>query len=298
MQLQRVRKGAIFAGGYGTRFLPATKSVPKELFALLDTPAIEYIVDEMTAAGITQILIVTSRRKPALAAYFDRDIELEMAWAKGDPTKLAKIEPKPGVTFLYYPQLAMKGTGDAMLHLEDWSHGEPFVVAYPDDIVVTDADVPGLTAQLIAEYNRNGGRTVLAGQEYPGDVSRYGVVGYEAIDGIDVVNAMIEKPAPGTEPSNVVSYGRYLYGPDIFEALHRAQEVFTGNGEFTQTDALRMLLPDQRVTVCRFNGTVLDVGTPKGYLRATVEMALRRPDMRDAALELLADLGRREGIIT
>lgn len=296
MTVPSVRKAAILAGGYGTRFLPGTKSVPKELFALLDTPAIQYIVDELREAGITQILVVTSRRKPALAAYFDRDVELEMVFtAEGATDKLAKIQPIDGVHFYYYPQLAMKGTGDALLCLEEWSHGEPFVVAYPDDIVMTDTGAPGLTAQLIETYSRTG-LTVLAGKEIDGDVSRYGVVGYETMGGCDLVTAMIEKPPRGTEPSKVVSFGRYLYTSEIFTALRKARELFDGRGELTQTHGLQHMLDDRLISLCRFNGTVLDVGTPAGYLRATLEMGLRRPEFRELTLAMLRELGAREGI--
>lgn len=206
--------------------------------------------------------------------------------------KLEKIQPPPA-DFYFRRQEKMSGTGDALLLVESWTNGEPFVVAYPDDIVVGEV---GLTTQLIQVFGRNGGRTVLAGQECPGDVSRYGVVGYEPRDGVDVVTTMVEKPAPGTEPSRVVSYGRYLYAADIFPALHAAREEFHGPGELTQTHAFQRMLGGE-LTLCQFTGTVLDVGSPMGYLAASVEMGLRRPEYAAQTRALLLQLARREGLV-
>lgn len=292
--MDRVRKAVVLAAGYGTRFLPSTKTLPKELFPLIDTPAISYIINELIAAGITEILIVTSRRKRALEDLFDREVELESVFtAERATAKLKLIEaPQANVYFLRQPK--MGGTGDALLLVESWVGNESFVVAYPDDIVLAD---PGLSSQLIDVYNRTG-RTVLAGQALPEnmDVSRYGVVGFNMVGDNNIVTAMIEKPASGTEPSRVVSYGRYLYTADLWPALHAAQEAFTGPGELTQTHALRLMLETQRVALCQFTGRVLDVGSPMGYVEAMLEMALLRHEYGEQTRALISRIARRDGL--
>ncbi|MCH8077228.1 MAG: UTP--glucose-1-phosphate uridylyltransferase [SAR324 cluster bacterium] len=284
-------KGVILAAGYGTRFLPATKTVPKEMFPLIDTPAIDLIVGEMAAAGIGDILIITSRRKKALEDYFDREVELESVFRdEGATEKLRAIEP-PAVNVSFVRQQRMGGTGDALLLVETFSGGDPFVVAYPDDVML---DGPSLSGQLI-ETHRKTGLTVLAGQELTdGDVSRYGVMDTEMRQGVEMVRAMVEKPAPGTEPSRLVAYGRYLYTAEIFAALKTSREQ-AGPGEFTQTAAINRLAGQGRVAVRRFEGKVLDVGTPLGYLEAMVSYGLHRPEFREDLLAYLRQVVAREG---
>lgn len=277
-------KGVILAAGFGTRFLPATKIIPKELFPLIDTPAIAYIVREMAAANIKDVLVVTSRRKKALEDYFDRDLELESIFsAEGAQDKLAQIRP-PDMNLAFVRQRSMAGTADALLLLEPFVGGEPFVVAYPDDLMI---DGPSLSGQLIDVFNRTG-LTVLAGQEKPhGDISRYGVMDTVQVDGVEKLRGMVEKPKPGSEPSRLVGYGRYVYTPDIFAALEATRSMQRAGVEFTQTEAINHLAQDGKVAVCRFEGTLLDVGTPGGYLKATIEAGLSRPEFRDDLIEFL-----------
>ena len=284
-------KGVILAAGYGTRFLPATKTVPKEMFPLIDTPAIALIAGEMAEAGIQDLLIITSRRKKALEDYFDREVELETVFREeGAEEKLRAIEP-PALNVSFIRQQRMGGTGEALLLAETFSGGDPFVVAYPDDVML---DGPSLSGQLI-ETHRTTGLTVLAGQELPhGDVSRYGVMDTEVRQGVEMVRAMVEKPPPGTEPSRLVAYGRYLYTAEIFAALRASREK-AGPGEFTQTDAINQLAGQGRVAACRFEGKVLDVGTPLGYLEAIVNYGLHRPEFREDFLAILREVVAREG---
>ena len=185
----------------------------------------------------------------------------------------------------------MRGTGDALLLVEGFSGGDPFVVAYPDDVML---EGPSLSGQLI-ETHRATGLNVLAGQELAqGDISRYGVMDTEMRKSVEMVRAMVEKPAPGTEPGRLVGYGRYLYTAEIFGALKASREQ-AGPGEFTQTDAINHLAGQGKVAARRFEGKVLDVGTPLGYLEAIVSYGLHRPEFREDLLTLLREVVAREG---
>jgi len=284
-------KGVILAAGYGTRFLPGTKTIPKEMFPLIDIPAIHFIAREMTEAGIQDILIVTSRRKKPLEDYFDREIELESTFLQeASHKKLEHIEPIEANVF-FLRQQRMAGTGNALLLVEPFVGDSPFVVAYPDDLMLYG---PSLSGQLIDLY-RETKRTVLAGQEVlDRDISRYGVMASHQEDGVEFVDAMVEKPKPGAEPSRLVAFGRYLYTPEVFPALKETRERFTGPGEFTQTEALNHLASRGRVVVKRFEGKLVDVGAPMGYLEAFVEAGLHRKEYRDEFRQLLKTIMARE----
>jgi len=284
-------KGVILAAGYGTRFLPATKTIPKEMFPLIDTPAIDIIVKEMVQAGIVDLLIITSRRKKPLEDYFDREIELETTFREeGAHNKLSSIRPV-NVNIFFMRQQQMAGTGDALLLVEPFIGDSPFVVAYPDDILIGGSN---LTAKLIDLYERTG-HTVLAGQELPeGDISRFGVMATEQRNGVEYVRGMVEKPPPGTEPSRLVGYGRYLYAPEIFESLKDTRRDAQGR-EFTQTEAIQRLAAQGRVVVQRFDGRMLDVGTPQGYLHSFIEYGLMREEFREDLLHHMRMVLKREG---
>ena len=285
-------KGVILAAGYGTRFLPATKTIPKEMFPLIDTPAIELIIQEFREAGIKDILIVTSRRKKALEDYFDREVEMENAFAeeKGAEKKLQAIIPGTENIF-FLRQREMAGTGDALLLVEPFVGDSPFVVAYPDDILI---EGPSLAGQLMKVYEQTR-KTVLAAKDIPtGDISRYGVLDAQAQDEIIVVNGVVEKPPVGQEPSRLVSFGRYLYTPDLFPALRETRETITDGKEFTQTSAINKLAAEGKVVAQQLEGEWLDVGAPQGYLEAIVEYGLRRPEFRDGLLGFLQKVVTRE----
>ncbi|MBI4081805.1 MAG: UTP--glucose-1-phosphate uridylyltransferase [Candidatus Lambdaproteobacteria bacterium] len=284
-------KGVILAAGYGTRFLPASKTIPKEMFPLIDTPAIDLIVREMLEAGIQDILIVTSRRKKALEDYFDREVELESTFtASGVEEKLRQIEPVEANLF-FQRQRNMLGTGNALMLVEPFVGDSPFVVAYPDDVLVTG---PSLSGQLIEVYRKTG-HTVLACREIPeGDISRFGVVDTRMNDGVEVVRAMVEKPPKGTEPSRLVGFGRYLYTPDLFAALRRSHPKGPLTAEFTQTAAINYLAGKGLVVVKRFEGKLLDLGSPQGFLEAIVEYGLLRKEFREPFLKFLRGVVARQ----
>jgi UTP--glucose-1-phosphate uridylyltransferase len=284
-------KGVILAAGYGTRFLPGSKTIPKEMFPLIDTPAIDLIVRELAEAGIRDILIVTSRRKKPLEDYFDREVELEYSFTdQGVIEKLKLIEPLD-VSLFFLRQKRMAGTGDALLLTEPFVGDSPFVVAYPDDVQLSG---PSLSGQLVELYN-NTGRTVLAAQEVPtGDISRYGVMATRMKDGIEYVTQMVEKPPTGTEPSRLVGFGRYLYTSELYKALKDTRTRLPKSREFTQTDAINTLVAGERVVVQRIQGRLADVGTPKGYLQAFIEYGLLRPEFREDLLRFMAETVQRE----
>jgi len=284
-------KGVILAAGYGTRFLPGSKTIPKEMFPLIDTPAIDLIVREMAQAGIEDILIVTSRRKKPLEDYFDREIELEYSFTdQGVVEKLALIEPL-NVNLFFLRQKRMAGTGDALLLTEPFIGNSPFIVAYPDDVQLSG---PSLSGQLAELYNDTG-CTVLAAQEVPtGDISRYGVMATKMVGSVEYVTKMVEKPPAGTEPSRLVGFGRYLYTPELYVALKETRTRAPINREFTQTDAINALVEDKRVVARRIDGHLVDVGTPQGYLNAFIEYGLQRPEFREDLLRFMAETLERE----
>ena len=266
-------KGIIVAAGYGTRFLPVTKTVPKELLPVGTRPAIAWIVDEFVASGIRDIVIISSRRKKALEDYFDREIELEGVFEReGKTDKLAAIAP-PEANISFVRQREMRGTGHALLRVRPLVGGEPCVVAYPDDL---HSGPRPLARQLIEVYEKTG-KSVMATILEPGDVSRYGVVD-PAADGV-TVRGFVEKPATGREPSHEVSIGRYLYTPEFFDLLEEGWARHT-KGEYFHTYALDRLIAAGKVAYKRTEGERLDTGEPSGYLDAILRNAAADPALR------------------
>jgi UTP--glucose-1-phosphate uridylyltransferase len=270
-------KGVIVAAGYGARFLPVTKTIPKEMLPLVNRPSIDLIVEEFVASGVTEILFVTSRRKKALEDYFDREVELEGFFgAKGDSARLAKVMPVQAKCF-FVRQREMRGTGNALLAARPFVGNEPFIVAYPDDIHIGKKP---LTAQLIDVYRRTG-CSVLAAIHDPPGINRYGILSLAA-DGLHVTG-IVEKPPKGSEPSREATIGRYLYAPDFLDQLEREWE----NGgqaaeEFWHTPALIALAKKNRVVYTRVEGERLDMGEPAGYIDAFIRYAQSVPEFSQA----------------
>lgn len=282
--MSKIRKAIIPAAGLGTRFLPATKAQPKEMLPIVDKPAIQYIVEEAIQSGIEDILIITGRNKRAIEDHFDRSVELEMQLKQqGKYDMLGLIEDISKVTIHYVRQKEAKGLGHAVLCAKQFVGNEPFAVMLGDDIV--DANVPCLK-QLIDVYEDYPG-TILGVQEVPkSKVSSYGIVNpkpvkhnlWQAMD-------LIEKPAIEEAPSQLAVLGRYIIEPEIFEILEQTEPG--RGGEIQLTDALCRLAAIQPVYAYNFYGRRYDVGDKQGYLEATVEYALKRPDLRDKFLKYL-----------
>lgn len=280
-------KGVILAAGYATRFLPASKTIPKEMFPLIDRPAIDFIVQEMVDSGIQDILLVSSRRKKVLEDYFDREVELSSAFEESHQhKKLELIKPTTANIFTLRQQYMM-GTGNALMLVEPFVNNEPFVVAYPDDIVFGD---PPLTQQLIDAWKACGD-TILTVKELPkNELQRYGIIDPENIGKRMKVRSMVEKPESGTEPSSFATYGRYLYTPDIFDALRSSDTRHKHQGEFTQTEAINLMAAKGKVSALQFEGTRYDLGEPLGYLVSSIKVAMERSEFKKPLLEEMKKL--------
>lgn len=265
-------KGLILAAGYGTRFLPVTRVVPKELLPIVARPALALVVDELAQAGVTDLLVVTSRRKQAVEAWFDRDPELE-ALPGMTPARLAV----PDVRVQFVRQRRMGGTGDAIRLARAFAGDDPLVVAFPDDLFGD----PNPTAALLRAHAATGaavlGALDLSGQ----DVSAYGVIdGAPLPHDADLwqVRRVVEKPAAGTEPSHLVSVGRYLYTPELLDALDRHAARATP-GEYHPMPAMEELAGNGRLMARVLGAPRWDTGTPAGYLRCVLDHALADPDL-------------------
>jgi UTP--glucose-1-phosphate uridylyltransferase len=270
-------KGIIVTAGYGVRFLPVTKTVPKEMLPLVNRPSIEFIVDEFIASGITEILFITSRRKKALEDYFDREIELEGFFrAKGDKARFSQILASKAKCY-FVRQYEMRGTGHALLLCRPFIGKEPFVVAYPDDIHMGEKP---LARQLMDVYEQTG-CSVLATLHDPPDINRYGIISI-APDNLHVTG-IVEKPPRGQEPSREASIGRFLYAPDFLDQLEgewkNRDEI---GGEFWHTPAVLALAKKGRVVYKRVEGERLDTGTPAGYIGAFIRYAESVAELKPA----------------
>ena len=280
-------KGIIIAAGYGTRFLPCTKTVPKEMFPLVDTPAIDLIVKEFEKSGIKDILIVTSRRKKVLEDYFDREVELETLFtAEKAESKLEKIKIREGLNIYFTRQEKMSGTGHAIMICKSFIGNDPFVIAYPDDIVFSETPL----ARQLMDVHEKTGESVLAVQSVTGDVSRYGVIDYteqqKKGSTLCQVNSIVEKPPRGTEPSHMISIGRYLFTPELLKLLEENYRNHSG-GEFYHIDSINQLAASGKMYALPYSGKRIDVGDKLGYLEGIIEYALTRDDLKEDTKKLL-----------
>lgn len=275
----KVRKAVIPAAGLGTRFLPATKAMPKEMLPIVDTPTIQYIISEAVSSGIEDIIIVTGRTKRAIEDHFDKAYELETELGKHGKEELLKVvQDISNMANIYYVrQKEAKGLGHAIHCAKTFVGNEPFAVLLGDDIV--SAQKPCL-AQMIEKYQECGS-TVLGVQTVcHEDVSKYGIIDCEKIsDRFYKVSDLVEKPKPEESPSDVAILGRYIITPEIFDCIEKTQ---TGaGGEIQLTDALKLLGQKEDIFAYDFIGRRYDVGNRMGFLQATVEFALKRDDLRD-----------------
>lgn len=285
--MSKVRKAIIPAAGLGTRFLPATKAMPKEMLPIVDKPTIQYIVEEAIASGIEDIIIVTGKGKRAIEDHFDNAWELEENLvAKEKFDLLKKVKESSNVDIHYIRQKEPKGLGHAVWCARNFIGDEPFAVLLGDDIV--DSEDPCL-GQLMSQYDQTLS-SVIGVQVVPdSETHRYGIV-----DPIDdsgrrhQVKKFVEKPKQGTAPSNLAIIGRYIFTPEIFRFLEE-QEVGAG-GEIQLTDAIEKLNQIQRVFAYEFEGNRYDVGEQLGFIQTTIELALKRDDIKEKLEVYLKDL--------
>lgn len=277
---KKVRKAVIPAAGWGTRFLPATKSMPKEMLPIVDTPTIQYIVEEAVNSGIEQICLITSHTKKAIEDHFDRTFELENLLDRTGKTEFANQIRKISdmVEVVSIRQKEAKGLGHAVLCAKNFVGDEPFAVLLGDDVVY-NKEKPCLK-QLIDIYDEKG-KSVLGVQTVAHEnICKYGCVDGEKVgDRVYTVKDMIEKPKPEEAPTDVAVLGRYVITPEIFEKLESTKPG--AGGEIQLTDALRDLAKEQDMYAYDFEGRRYDVGDRLGFLEATVEYALRRDDLKD-----------------
>ncbi|NLN98359.1 MAG: UTP--glucose-1-phosphate uridylyltransferase GalU [Eubacteriaceae bacterium] len=285
----KIKKAIIPAAGLGTRFLPFTKSSPKEMLPIVDKPTIQYIVEEIVASGIEEILIITGRNKESIANFFDHNPELEYRLAETDKKEeLTMIEAINNMAKVYtVRQKEALGLGHAVLCGREFVGEEPFAVVLGDDVVYNPQD-PAL-AQLIKVYEETG-TSVVGVQPVPkSEVDKYGIVAGQQLSEtiMDVVD-MVEKPRIEEAPSNFAILGRYILTPAIFDILEKTENG--AGGEIQLTDGLKTLLSHEKVMAYAFQGRRYDVGDKQGYLEATVEFALRNPELKEEFGKYLKEL--------
>lgn len=292
MLILKVRKAIIPAAGRGTRFLPATKAQPKEMLPIVDKPTIQYIVEEAIDSGIEDIIIVTGRNKQAIEDHFDKSYELEEELKKkGDHDLLNLVQDISNLVNIHYiRQKEPKGLGHAIYCAKSFIGYEPFAVLLGDDIV--DSKVPCLK-QLIDVYNEYK-TTVLGVQHVPEeDIPKYGIVSCKQVDDkVYKVKDLVEKPEKDKAPSNIAILGRYIITPQIFD--HIESTVPGKGGEIQLTDALKSLMAVEAMYAYDFEGKRYDVGNRMGFIEATVEMALKRDDLREGVLKFIKNILEKE----
>ena len=277
--MQKVRKAVIPAAGFGTRFLPETKAMPKEMLPLVDKPTIQYIVEEILDSGIEEILIISGHAKRAIEDHFDSSPELEQHLLKqGKLEQLKQIRKISDVKIHYTRQAYQRGLGDAILCAKDFIDGEPFGVILGDDVVYTGTEEPALK-QLMDQYDKTGGTVIGCQVVAPEKVSAYGIIDGKPTgdENLLQVKDMAEKPKLSEAPSRFAALGRYVITPEVFEIL---EETRPGKGgEIQLTDALRVMAHMGHVYAYNFQGKRYDTGDKLGYLKAVVEFGLRRDDL-------------------
>ncbi|WP_270286576.1 UTP--glucose-1-phosphate uridylyltransferase GalU [Enterococcus casseliflavus] len=285
-----VKKAVIPAAGLGTRFLPATKAMAKEMLPIVDKPTIQFIVEEALKSGIEDILIVTGKAKRPIEDHFDANLELEMNLKEKGKTELLKlVEETTDVNLHFIRQSHPKGLGHAVLQARAFVGNEPFVVMLGDDLM--EDQVP-LTKQLIDNYEKTHASTIAVMDVPHEDTSKYGIIdpGMEVEKGLFNVKNFVEKPAPENAPSDLAIIGRYLLTPEIFDILAN-QEPGAG-GEIQLTDAIDTLNKTQRVFAHQFTGKRYDVGDKFGFLKTSIEYGLVHPEVKDSLKEYLIELGK------
>jgi len=284
--MQKVRTAVFPVAGLGTRFLPATKAIPKELLPVVDRPLIQYAVDEARAAGIENVIFVTGRGKTAIENHFDVSYELEASLASRNDTEtlalLRELRPEPG-RVAYVRQMEPLGLGHAVWCARNLIGSEPFAVLLADDLLHPAGDALG---SMISEHERTGAHVVLVQPVEPQDTDRYGIVTPGETEGNSMsVAAIVEKPAPHEAPSSLGVIGRYILTPSIFDALERTEPG--SGGEIQLTDALGVALADHEVRAVTLNGTRFDCGSKIGLIDATIAIALERDDLEADVRSLL-----------
>ncbi|HEX3701434.1 MAG TPA: UTP--glucose-1-phosphate uridylyltransferase [Phenylobacterium sp.] len=289
MDNRRVRKAVLPVAGLGTRVLPGAKATPKNLLNVVDRPILSYIVEEARAAGIEHLVFIVGRGQGAIEDYFDANPEIEGALeAKGKAEILAEVRRDLGEAgeMSFVRQMSPLGLGHAVWCARHVVGDEPFAVMLPDMLMAAE---PPALAQAVAAYGETGGNIVVVEPAPQGEAHKYGIVALEGQKGrLNRMTGMVEKPPPGTEPSNLFISGRYILQPEIFQVLE-TQERGAG-GEIQLTDGMATLMERQAFHALEYDGSTYDCGDKLGLLRANVAFALRRPELAEAARKMIREL--------
>lgn len=292
---KKVRKAVIPAAGLGTRFLPATKALAKEMLPIVDKPTIQFIVEEALRSGIEDILVVTGKSKRSIEDHFDSNFELEYNLKeKGKDDLLKLVDETTGIRLHFIRQSHPRGLGDAVLQAKAFVGNEPFVVMLGDDLMdITNTSALPLTKQLMNDYDETHASTIAVMPVPHEGVSAYGVIAPhgEGVNGLYSVNTFVEKPAPEDAPSDLAIIGRYLLTPEIFEILEK--QTPGAGGEIQLTDAIDTLNKTQRVFAREFKGNRYDVGDKFGFMKTSIDYALQHPQVKDDLKDYIIELGKK-----
>ena len=274
MKTTKIKKVVIPVAGFGTRFLPATKAIPKEMLPIIDKPLIEYAVDEAVDAGIEEVIFITSHTKIAIENHFDSNFELEEKLLRSNKENFIPLinpEKYKNIRFTYVRQKSMKGLGDAILHASHLINDEPFAIILADDLIISEKSC----LQQLMDIHEKTDLSVIGVNKVPDNkVSSYGVIDPSHHDSGSIqIKDIIEKPTFENAPSNLAVVGRYILSSDIFSYLEKVSEDKTN--EIQLTDAIKMMLADEKILACEYAGDKFDCGSKSGYVEATVYMALK-----------------------
>lgn len=289
--MKQIKKAVIPVAGFGTRFLPFTKAMPKEMLPLVDKPTIQYIVEEAVASGITEILFITAAHsnKRAIEDHFDHNEVLTQMLTKKDKLDLLQeVDKFNDINFYYIRQKEPKGLGDAILCAKEFINNEPFCVLLGDDVVVSDN--PAIK-QLIVAYNEVNASIIGVQNVEANQIDKYGIVIADNGQSLVKIDDIIEKPAIGSVSSTKAALGRYILSPTIFKYL-ATQERGAGN-EVQLTDAIKRMMEEEAVYACNFTGKRYDIGDKLGFIKATIDFSLQRADLHDDVLEYIKDITKK-----
>lgn len=278
--MKKIKKAVLPVAGFGTRFLPATKAIPKEMLPIIDKPLIEYAVEEAVDAGIEEIIFITSHTKIAIENHFDSNFELEEKLEKNNKKEyISLINPDKfkDVRFTYVRQKSQKGLGDAIAHASHLINDEPFAVLLADDLIISDKSC---LQQLAEIYYENHFSVLGVNRVEKENISKYGVIEPNVIDGNLFIKNIIEKPSPDKAPSDLAVVGRYILDSEIFHYLEQVTE--DGSNEIQLTDAIQLMLSDHKISAYEYHGNKFDCGSKSGYVEATVFMGLKDQDIAKA----------------
>ena len=290
---QKIRKAVFPVAGLGSRFLPATKAIAKEMLPIVDKPLIQYAVEEAIAAGITDIIFVTGRTKRSIEDHFDKAYELETeleSRGKHELLAIARATSPDGISFSYTRQSEPLGLGHAVLMAKALVGDEPFAVILPDDFIDPAEGQTGALSEMVQAYLSHGGASVLAVQNVErSQTGSYGIVSTSPLDTLnESVTGIVEKPKPEAAPSTLAVVGRYILAPEIFGYIENIKPG--AGGELQLTDAIAAMLKDKPVIANRFSGTRYDCGSKLGYLQATVASGLQHPETKNQFTKYLRNL--------